>query len=85
VLLDGLDDLLKINLTTGTAESLDLVDTPMGLGAFGEDGFFITHDSALGLVSFFYPATDTFTSVGGFATGGLFDDERMLVKSTEEN
>jgi DNA-binding beta-propeller fold protein YncE len=85
VLLDGLDDLLKINLTTGNAESLDLVDTPMSLGAFGEDGFFITHDSALGLVSFFDPATDTFTSVGGFATGGLFDDERMLVQNTEED
>jgi DNA-binding beta-propeller fold protein YncE len=84
VLLDGLDDLLKINLTTGIAESLDLVDTPMGLGAFGEDSFFITHDSALGLVSFFDPATDTFTSVGGFATGGLFDDERMLVQSNSE-
>ena len=46
ILLQGLDKLLKLDLYNGTTEELDLEDSPLGIGAFGDNGFYITHDAA---------------------------------------
>ena len=83
VLLEGVDDLLQLNLLNGSSSEIELEDTPLGIGAFGESGFFITHDAALGLVSFFDPATGELTPVGQFASAGLIQRERELPRQEE--
>jgi DNA-binding beta-propeller fold protein YncE len=84
VLLEGVDDLLKLDLYAGTTTELPLEDSPLGIGAFGDGGFYITHDAALGLVSFYNPDTDDITAVGQFAIGGLLADETELPRTEEE-
>ncbi|MCB9760416.1 MAG: hypothetical protein H6739_11310 [Alphaproteobacteria bacterium] len=77
VLVDGVDDLLRLDLSNGDAAPVELVDTPLGIGAFGDGGYYITHDAALGLVSFLDPTTDTLTPIGGFASIGLIAEHEV--------
>jgi hypothetical protein len=83
VLLAGVSDLLQVRLADGFTQAVELEDTPLGIGNFGSGKFWITHDAALGLVSFYDPATKELLSIGGFATTGLFQDETPL--PTQEN
>ncbi|MCB9741759.1 MAG: hypothetical protein H6741_02530 [Alphaproteobacteria bacterium] len=78
VLLDGVADLLQLNLADGASEPVELTDVPLGIGAYGNGGFYITHDAALGLVSFLDPDTGELTPVGGFAVAGLLAGETSL-------
>lgn len=83
-LLSGQADLLRIDLTNGDASALELSDAPLGIGSTADGGFYITHDAALGLVSFLDPADDSLTAVGGFASIGLFPDEDTLLPTRAE-
>ena len=78
ILLEGVSDLLQVNLVDGHTQAIELEDAPLGIGSYGSDSFWITHDAALGLVSFWTPASEALVSVGGFATAGLFQDENPL-------
>jgi hypothetical protein len=78
VLLAGVSDLLQVRLADGFTQAVELEDTPLGIGNFGSSDFWITHDAALGLVTFYDPATAELVSIGGFATAGLFQDETPL-------
>jgi DNA-binding beta-propeller fold protein YncE len=84
VLLEGVDALLKLDLYAGTTTELALADSPLGIGAFGDGGFYITHDAALGLVSFYNPDTEELSAVGQFAIGGLLSGETVLPRTEEE-
>lgn len=85
VLLDGVNKLLQVDLSTGTAEAVEMEDTPLGIGALGDDLFYITHDAALGLVSFLDPQTNEITPVSGFATAGLMPSDTTLPRQSGEN
>lgn len=74
-LLQGQADLLRIDLSSGDATAVELNDAPLGIGATADGGFYITHDAALGLVSFLDPADDSITAVGGFGAFGLFGEQ----------
>jgi hypothetical protein len=78
LLLEGKDDLLQLDLATGGYQEVPLPDTPLGIGAFGERAFYITHDSALGLISFWNPGSGALETVSGFALSGLLIDETLL-------
>jgi len=84
VLLEGVDALLKLDLYAGTTTELALADSPLGIGAFGDGGFYITHDAALGLVSFYNPDTEELSAVGQFAIGGLLSGETELPRTEKE-
>jgi len=84
VLLEGVDELLKLDLYAGTYSQLPLEDSPLGIGSFGSGGFYITHDAALGLVSFLDPDTGEISAVGNFAAGGLLGGETVLPRTEEE-
>ena len=84
VLLEGVDELLKLDLYAGTYTQLPLEDSPLGIGSFGSGGFYITHDAALGLVSFLDPDTGEISAVGQFAIGGLLSGETELPRTEEE-
>lgn len=83
LLLEGKDDLLQLDLDTGTYLEVPLPDAPLGIGAFGESAFYITHDSALGLISFWNPAAEALETVSGFALSGLLNDETPLASAED--
>jgi hypothetical protein len=84
LLLEGKDDLLQLDLDSGGYQEVALPDTPLGIGAFGANAFYITHDSALGLISFWNPNAEALETVSGFALSGLLTDETLLTTSVED-
>lgn len=83
VLLEGVADLLRVDLASGTATAVELVDAPLGLYTFGE-GFVVTHDAALGLLSFLDAQGELLATAGGFGAVGLMDSETELPRRGEE-
>ncbi len=83
LLLEGKDDLLQLNLETGAYLEVPLPDAPLGIGAFGQNSFTITHDSALGLISFWNPTAEALETVSGFAISSLLTQGTPL--ATEED
>jgi len=84
LLLQGKDDLLQLDLETGGYQEVGLPDSPLGIGSFGDNAFYITHDSALGLISFWNPRAAELETVSGFALAGLLDDETPLATPVED-
>lgn len=79
VLQDGIDYLYQLDLYTGRSEELELDGPPVAIGTMPDGDFFITHESALGLVTFLDPATGDTVVVSGFGTLGLTDPLELLV------
>lgn len=77
LLLEGNDSLLQVSLWNEDVEEIALEAPPTGLGSLPDGQFYITHQSALGLISFLNPGDDVPTVVGGFATQGLFTDDTL--------
>lgn len=76
LLLEGLDSLIQIDLREPTViTEIDLAAPPVAIDALSDGRFVITHDSALGLISFLDPTTQRITEAGGFATASLWQDE----------
>lgn len=73
VLQQGQDYLYQLDLLTDQETILDLVAPPVQIGALPDGGFWITHDAALGLVSFYDPADERLVETGGFAVAGWLD------------
>ena len=84
VLLDGVDALLSVDLTTAADAQLDLEAPPLSIAAIPDGGFVITHPSGLGLMSFFDPATGAVTTVSGFALTQFADEPELPRRDTEE-
>jgi hypothetical protein len=69
------DYLVELDLLTSQQRELRLAAPPASIGAMPGDGggFWITHQAALGLVSFYDPATGRLDEVSGFAASGLLE------------
>ncbi|HCH65125.1 MAG TPA: hypothetical protein DFR83_20140 [Deltaproteobacteria bacterium] len=79
VLMQGLEHLIQVNLAEPTFFSeVELAAPPLGIGQLASGQFYVTHDAALGLVSFLDPSTGDLTAAGGFATPGLFHESTLL-------
>ena len=73
VLQDDVEYLLELDVLTATQRQLDLSERPAAIGALPGGGFYITHPSPLGLVTFYDPASGDSSEVSGFAAPGLFE------------
>lgn len=83
VLQQGVDYLYRLDLYTRQAEEIELSAPPVAIGSMPDGQFFITHDRALGLVSFLDPTNGKITEVAGFATLGLMDPIELLADEGE--
>lgn len=77
LLQSGLDYLFSLNLYTNQAEELDLSSPAVDIGALSDGTFFITHDVASGLVTFYDPTTGNQTEVAGFAIDGATEPKTL--------
>lgn len=83
VLQEGVDYLYRLDLYTRQAEELELSAPPVAIGTMPDGAFYITHDRALGLVSFLDPTSGEISEVAGFATLGLMDPIELLEAEEE--
>lgn len=85
LLLDGLDELMLVELARGSHESFALEEPPLGIDAQPGGDFVVTHDAPMGLVSFVDPADpQNVAVVSGFATTGLLGSTELPRRSEEE-
>lgn len=77
LLLEGHDSLVQVDLWSAQVSEVELPAPPTGIGSLADGQFYITHQSALGLVSFLTPGSTDLTVVGGFAGEGLFTDDTL--------
>lgn len=80
VLVQDVDELQRVNLSSGTKSTVELEAPPLHIGALG-DQFWITHDSPLGMVTFLEADGDT-VEVVNFASAGLLPAQDLLVHRT---
>jgi len=80
VLQQGVKYLYKLDLYTGAEETLDLSAPPIQIGTMPDGEFFITHESGVGLISFFDPTTGAVREVSGFGVLGLTDSIELIKK-----
>lgn len=73
VLQDGVDYVYALDLQSAASTAFELAEPPLGIGAYDDTRFYITHDSPLGLVSFLDPATGEVVEVAGFGALGIAD------------
>lgn len=78
ILLEDSDELLVVDLAAPSADTTVPLPAPaLGIGAMPDGRFYITHDAALGMVSFLEPGTNALTTVSGFASVGLLVDDTL--------
>jgi hypothetical protein len=77
LLLEGVDSLVEVGLWSREVAEIELPAPPTGIGALPDGTFYITHEAALGLVSFLAPGSDALTQASGFAVEGLFTDDSL--------
>lgn len=76
VLQEGEDELLFIDLAQPSGdERLSLPAPPTGIGTMPDGRFWITHEAALGMISFLDPDTRELSTVSGFGALGLFTED----------
>lgn len=86
LLLDGVDSLLQVDLRQPTRPvELDLAAPPVAIDALEDGRFVISHDSALGLVSFLDPETGRITEASGFATITAWEQEDPVLPRRSSN
>ncbi len=86
VLMDGLDTLLQVDLASPSqAAQIDLPSPPTSIGAMPDGRFIITHEASLGELSFLDPVTGEPTTVGGFASYGLLEEEVLPRRNTSDS
>jgi len=73
ILQEGAEYVYKLDMYTGRAEEIELTEPPIAIGSMRDGTFYITHDAALGLVTFLDPKTNETREVNGFATLGIAD------------
>ena len=78
VLQEGIDYLYRLDLYTGLAEEIEVSAPPVEIGEMPDGQFYVTHDRALGLVSFLDPDSGRIVEVAGFAALGIVDPVELL-------
>jgi hypothetical protein len=84
VLQQGVEYLYQLDLYTGVALEIDLSSPPVAIGTMEDGSFYITHESALGLVSFLDPVTGKIQEVGGFGAHGLMDGIELIDNGADQ-
>lgn len=91
LLLEGVDELLQVDLRNGTHFPFALEEPPLGIAAMPGGQFVVTHEAALGLLTFVDPAQldpddpeAAVVTVAGFATAGLLGDRELPRRQEEE-
>jgi hypothetical protein len=77
VLQENVENLFSIDLYTGQSLEIDTSAPPVAIGALPDGRFFVTHDRALGLVSFITTQGEV-VEVGGFASAGILDPIELI-------
>ena len=77
VLMQAVDKLLSVDLDAGRATAVELEVPPLAIGTMPDGSFVISHDSPLGMISFFDPSTGKIQTVAGFAPTGLLTDDLL--------
>ena len=84
LLLNGFDALIQVDLSApGNYDMIELPSAPVGIDASPDGGFTISHDSALGQISFLDPSTGKIKSTGGFATAEWMEEDTLPRRDTE--
>lgn len=83
VLQQDVDYLYILDLYSRVSQEIELSAPPVAIGAMPDGRFFITHDRALGLVSFLDPANGEITEVAGFASEGIIDPIALISEEKE--
>ena len=83
VLQQGVDYLYRLDLYSRESEELELSAPPIAIGAMPDGRFYITHDRALGLVSFLDPSSGKIEEVSGFASLGIIDPVELVEEVKE--
>jgi hypothetical protein len=83
LLLDGLEQLLRVDLATAGSDEVELDAAPRGIGAMPDGTFVVTHDSALGMLTFIDAATGESTTVSGFAATNLLREAVLPRRDVE--
>jgi len=85
VLLEGLEEVLQVNLASpGQYSSLDLPSPPAGIGTNPSGGFTIAHQSSMGQISFLNPSDRSLQTTGGFAVSNFFSEDKLPRRTTAE-
>ena len=79
VLLAGQDDLLQLDLGTGTHTEVRLEEPPLDIGSYGDGQFYITHDTSMGMVSFLDPDSGNVSVTANFAAQDLLGSDIPLL------
>lgn len=82
LLQEGVDTLYALSWPSLQVEAVDLPEPPVRLGTLADGTFWITHNDALGLVSFL-PASGELVSVADFAAYGVFDAPIVLTEGVQ--
>lgn len=75
--------LYQLDLYTGLAVEIDLSSPPVAIGAIEDGPFFITHEDALGLISFLDPSTGEITEASGFGAFGIASSSELITNEEE--
>jgi hypothetical protein len=75
--MQGVDKLLSVDLDAGRATAVELEVPPLAIDTMPDGSFVISHDSPLGMISFFDPSTGKIQTVAGFAPTGLLTDDLL--------
>lgn len=71
VLQKDVEYLYQLNLYTGAENTLKMSAPATHIGSLPDGQFYITHESHLGLITFFNPSTGEFNEASGFGALGL--------------
>jgi len=86
VLMDGVDSLVQVDLQQpGQIESIDLSAPPTGIDAMPDGRFLITHERALGLISFLQPASRKIRKASQFAANDLLTEHPLPRRNTDKD
>lgn len=77
LLLDGLDELVQVDLASGASSSLKLSAPPAGMTAMPDGTFVVSHESALGLLSFYDVASGSVVTASNFGSLGLYGEREL--------
>lgn len=83
VLMSGVDTLLRVDLDTTMAAEVELEEPPVGIDAMPDGAFVVTHDSALGLISFLGADSDEVVTASGFASIGALSEYKLVDREEE--
>lgn len=83
VLLEGVSELIRLDLLTGEDTALEMPYPPLSIGTFGER-LYVTQDVSLGFISLVDTDGTNRVDVSGFAALGLLQEETLLPRQPEE-